>query len=331
MRILVAEDDHSSAAMLDDFLQEQGHQVAIANDGCEAYKMLLDGDYRMLLSDWEMPEMTGVELCRRIRRRNLGAYVYVILVTSHGGTQNLVRGLKAGADDFVTKPYQAEELLVRVRTGERIASLESRDLVIFSMAKLAESRDPETGAHLERMREYSRILAEQLALSDKHAGRIDGDFVRTLYLTSPLHDIGKVGIPDSILLKPGRLTRPEFEVMQQHATIGKETLEAAVRAHPNADFLRFASDIAWSHHERYDGTGYPRRLAGEQIPLCGRIVALADVYDALTSKRTYKPAFSHEKTKAIILDDMATAFDPDVVSAFLAREEDFSSVRLRLM
>lgn len=330
MKILIVEDDHTSAEMLENCLVELGYQVAVAYDGREAFDMVLGGDYRMVISDWHMPEMDGLELCRRIRQRNLGAYVYVILLTCESGSQKLIHGLNAGADDFITKPFRPDELQVRLHVGERIAMLESRDLTIFSLAKLAESRDPETGAHLERIREYARILAEELSHNPKFSDLIDPDYIRTLYLTSPLHDIGKVGIPDNVLLKPGRLTEQEFEIMKQHTVIGTETLNAALQAHPTAGYLRFARDIAWSHHERYDGKGYPRGLIGDEIPLCGRIVAIADVYDALTSKRVYKSAFTHEKAKSIILEEMATAFDPDVVDAFLSRENDFLEVRRTL-
>jgi putative two-component system response regulator len=274
--------------------------------------------------------MTGIELCRRIRQRQLSEYVYVILLTFRGGKENLLAGLNAGADDFLTKPFQPDELRTRLHTAQRIVNLEGRDLIIFTLAKLAESRDPETGAHLERIREYSRILAQHLASHPRFRSQIDADYVRTLYQTSPLHDIGKVGIPDSILLKPGKLTPDEFEVMKRHAMIGGETLDAALRAHPRAEFLRLARDIAWSHHERYDGLGYPRGLAGDEIPLCGRIVAVADVYDALTTKRVYKPAFSHEKARTIILEGRGTQFDPDLVDAFLATEDEFLWVKQSL-
>ncbi len=195
------------------------------------------------------------------------------------------------------------------------------------MAKLAEIRDPETGAHLERVQGYSRVIARHLAGQAKFAARIDAEYVQLLYLTSPLHDIGKVGIPDAVLLKPGRLDPGEFEVMKTHTLIGAATLDAALQKFPAARFLAMARDIAASHHERFDGTGYPHRLAGDQIPLCGRIVALADVYDALTSKRVYKAAFPHEAAKALIVREAGRHFDPDVVDAFLHTEAQFLAVR----
>jgi putative two-component system response regulator len=198
--------------------------------------------------------------------------------------------------------------------------------MIFAMAKLTESRDVDTGAHLERMREYSRILAEELSTWPKFSEIIDGDYVQLLYLTSPLHDIGKVAVSDSVLLKPGRLTPEEFEQMKKHTIYGGDTLQSVAAARPEAHFLVMARDIALTHHERFDGKGYPYGLSGERIPLCGRIVALADVYDALTSKRVYKEAFSHEEAKRIILEGCGTQFDPDIVEAFKKREHDFISI-----
>jgi putative two-component system response regulator len=194
---------------------------------------------------------------------------------------------------------------------------------------MAESRDPETGAHLERVQSYCRVLAQQLSGMGKYAGEIEPDFVRLLYGTSPLHDIGKVGIPDSVLLKPGRLSDREFDIMKTHTSIGAETLDAALKRFPKTKFLRMARDIAASHHERFDGSGYPAKLVGEDIPLSGRIVALADVYDALTSKRVYKDAFAHEVARGIILKESGSHFDPAIVEAFVAVEQAFIAIRDR--
>jgi putative two-component system response regulator len=329
VRILIADDDDIAAEILEHAMAQFGYQVTTARNGREALELVRSGQFRMVVSDWEMPEMTGIELCQEIRRRSASGYVYVILLTSRHGTQSVVDGLSAGADDFVNKPFQPQELVMRVRAGERILSLESRELIIFSMAKLAESRDPETGAHLERIREYCRVLAAHLAQQAKFREQVDGDYVQLIYMTSPLHDIGKVGIPDRVLLKPGPLTREEFEIMKQHTVIGARTLAAA--APSEAKFLCMARDIARWHHEKVDGSGYPDGLAGEDIPLCGRIVALADVYDALTTKRVYKPAFSHEKAVAIIRESRGSHFDPDIVDAFEANKERFVTIREQLV
>jgi putative two-component system response regulator len=273
--------------------------------------------------------MNGLQLCREIRKRPASGYTYIILLTSHGGTHSVVEGLDAGADDFITKPFEPEELQVRLRAGERLLALESRDVTIFTLAKLAESRDPDTGAHLERIREYCRVLAERLLEHGPYTGEIDGDYVQLVYLSSPLHDIGKVGIPDHVLLKRGPLTADEFEIMKRHTYIGWQTLDAAVQARPEAEFLRMARDIAGSHHEKFDGTGYPQGRKGHDIPLCGRIVALADVYDALTTQRAYKPAYTHEQAKALIVEGSGKHFDPAVVQAFLDAEARFAAIQQR--
>src|SRR5437868_3010672 len=224
------------------------------------------------------------------------------------------------------------EVFTAVDGRDGLAALlrENCQVAIFALAKLAESRDPETGAHLERVMNYSRALAQQLPAMGHFTDEIDAEYLRLLYSTSPLHDIGKVGIPDSVLLKPGRLSDREFEIMKTHTLIGAETLDAALQRFPKTKFLRMARDIAAAHHERFDGTGYPAGLGGRAILLCGRIVALADVYDALTSKRVYKQAFAHEVAKGIILKDAGTHFAPEIVDAFLAAEDVFIATRDRL-
>ena len=318
MHVLIAEDDRDAVELLENMLRHFGFEVTKACDGRAAFEEVRSGQFQIVISDWEMPDMNGVELCREVRRQVTSSYTYFILLTARRGTSNLIEGLQAGADEFLSKPVDPEELKMRLSVAERILSLEARDLVIFSLAKLAEARDTETGAHLERIREYCRVLALSLCNSDRHDDAIDGAYAQLLYLTSPLHDIGKVGIPDSVLLKPGRLTPQEFEVMKQHTVIGGATLPAAAEAHPRAKYLTMARDIAVTHHEKFDGSGYPYGLRGQDIPLCGRIVALADVYDALTTARVYKPAYSHETTKVIILDGNGKHFDPEIVEAFLA-------------
>lgn len=327
MQILVAEDDSITAEMIAHALEKFGYNVTVVNNGLDAYEKLRTGRFKLLVSDWQMPGLTGLELCELLRNQRTGSYIYVIMLTSHGGIENVVRGLEAGADDFLTKPFNPSELLVRIRVGERVLGLESRELMIFALAKLAESRDRETGAHLERMREYARILTEELSETEEFQNIIDGRYVDLIYLTTPLHDIGKVAIPDRILLKEGPLTAAEFEVMKTHTVLGAQTLEEVAQYAPSAGFLEMARDIAISHHERFDGSGYPYGLVGEDIPLCGRITAVADVYDALTSKRVYKQAYDHSLARKIILDGSGTSFDSRLVQAFLRREADFIAIQ----
>ncbi len=329
MRILIVDDNELALDAMTRALTQAGHQVEAARDGAEALDILRESSCRFVISDWEMPGMDGLELCRRVRQEEFPAYIYVILLAARDGTDNIVEGLSAGADEFMSKPFHPDELRARVRAGERILSLETRELAIFAMARLAESRDPETGGHLERIRGYSRILAQQLAQTPRFCRVVDSEYMRLIYLTSPLHDIGKVGIPDSVLLKPGRLSDREFEIMKTHATIGADTLEAAAYQYPGIAYLHMARDIALGHHERFDGSGYPNGLAGDAIPLCAKIVALADVYDALTSKRVYKPAFTTELARSMIVSEAGKHFDPLVVEAFSRGEEEFLATRDR--
>jgi putative two-component system response regulator len=326
MKILVAEDDPVAAELLCAVLEEAGHTVLVASNGREALRKVRDEEPSTVICDWEMPEMDGLDLCRAIRVEDMAHYVYIIMLTAREGTRHLVDGLSAGADEFMSKPLVPEELAVRLHTAERILSLETRDLAIFAMAKLAESRDPETGGHLERVRRYSRCLATEMAGLPKFQGIITPTFISLLYQTSPLHDIGKVSIPDHVLLKPGRLDNQEFEIMKYHAQAGADTLEKALRVHPNAEFLRMARDVAGCHHERFDGKGYPAGLAGDRIPLAARIFAIADVYDALVSKRVYKAAFTHDIARNIILQGSGTQFDPDAVTAFMQVEAQFRQI-----
>lgn len=324
MEILAVDDDDIALELIAAELADTGHPVHTAKSGEEALRVLEDRRPRLVVTDWNMPGMDGVALCRTIREQVHDGYVYVILLTGRSSKRDIVDGLGAGADDFVVKPFDPDELRARVLIAERILSLETRHVAIFALAKLAESRDPETGQHLERIRIYSRMIAERLA-SDPAFG-IDAEFVENIYLTSPLHDIGKVGIPDAVLLKPGKFTADDFEVMKTHARIGAETLAAAAEEYPGIEYLQMAMQIALTHHERWDGTGYPNGLAGEEIPLSGRIVALADVYDALTSKRVYKPAFNHRSARDLIVDARGTHFDPRIVDTFLELEERFLDV-----
>jgi putative two-component system response regulator len=329
MEILIVDDNQISRELLHHTLTTNGYDVVSARDGQEALDVLQERDCRIVVTDWMMPRISGLELCRKIRETHVSRYIYTIIVTHKSEIKDTIEGLNAGADDFVTKPFWPLELIARVRAGERIVNLETRDLTIFALAKLADSRDPETGLHLERIRNYSRTIATYLMKLPKFNREINAEFVRLIYLTSPLHDMGKVAIPDGVLLKPGKLTEGEFEIMQTHTIHGAMILEAALMEFPNARYLRMASDIAAYHHERFDGAGYPRGLSGGAIPLAARIVALADVYDALTSKRVYKDAFGHDYARSAILQGSGTQFDPDIVDAFIGCEQEFVQIRQR--
>jgi PAS domain S-box-containing protein len=230
---------------------------------------------------------------------------------------------KAFADVFIVRDI-SDKKQMECQLIERLQELHSsQDAAIFGFAKLAECRNPGLGLHLERMRKYCKVLAEDLANLPKYRSEVDEAYIDKLYKSSLLHDVGKVGIPDSILLKPGKLTREEYEIMKTHAIIGGDVLKSAESRIPGRSFLTLGKEIAYHHHEKFDGTGYPHGLSGETIPLSARIVALADAYDALTSKRVYKDIVNPAESKQRIVIDRGSHFDPDIVDAFLRREEEF--------
>ncbi len=331
MQVLIADEDENELHRMAHALEEAGYEVLATTNAITAFQLIQQTSCRMLVCNQSLPEVSGLELCRDLRSAPLSGSLYFILLTDHNTSQDKVIGLAAGADDNIAKPIHLTRLVARVQIGERILSLESRDVTIFALARLAESRDPDTGAHLERVQAYSRLLAQQLVTRPAFQNNIDAEFIRLIFLTSPLHDIGKVGVPDSVLLKQGALTPDEFEIMKAHTLIGAETLQDALERFPGARYLEMARDIAATHHEHYDGKGYPRGLRGDEIPLCGRIVAVADAYDALTSKRVYKARMSHSSAKQRIVAASGTQFDPEVVAAFLRRQEDFMAVSKRFL
>jgi putative two-component system response regulator len=323
MHVLVVDKDESALDQLSDLLTKAGHAVSRSTNGHEALQLLENSSFSLVITEWHIPGMDGLQLCRRIRSRRSADYLYVIVLSEGCEKENVLVALSAGADHYICKPFRSEEMLLRVSTAGRVASAGVRDVALFAMAQLAESRDPNTGQHLERMRNYSWVLARWMR---REFPEITDEFLDTIYQTSALHDIGKVAIPDRILLKPGDLTRDEFEMMKCHTTIGAQTLMVASRQYPEVTYFSMAKDIALTHHEAFDGSGYPMGLRGHEIPLCGRIVALADVYDALGSRRPYKAAFDHEASKSIILES-SDRFDPRILTGFLDLESEFLAIR----
>jgi putative two-component system response regulator len=226
----------------------------------------------------------------------------------------------------LTKIVAQNTELLKSRVEQRTQEIyETRNLVFFTLARLAESRDPETGHHLERIEGYTMLLVKWLAKNGAYQDMMTDHYCDQVCRSSVLHDIGKVGIPDSILLKPGKLTRDEFEIMKEHARIGAEALEDSAVQSSSCDFLSTAAEIARYHHERFDGSGYPHGLAGTDIPLSARIVAVADVFDALTSERVYKTAMSAEEARMLILAESGCHFDPEIVAAFIAQWDHFKA------
>ena len=355
--VLAVDDLRENTDLLRAFLKPKGFHVTAAFSGAEALAAVEASPPDVILLDLMMPDMNGYEVCRRVKQDPVTRHVPVIVITGLAEREANIQAVEAGADDFLLKPFDSLLLEARIRSclrskilqdqiityqeqlvqsnqhleqcvEERTAQLaRTQQVAVFSLAKLAESRDTETGEHLERMRCYAREVALYLLNKGEHPEMGDESFVDALFQSSPLHDIGKVGIPDRILLKPGKLTSDEFAIMKSHTLIGGDTLRAAdIEAGKNS-FLAMGRDIAYFHHERWDGTGYPMGLKGEEIPLAARIVAVGDVYDALTSKRPYKRAFSHKESRDLIVAGKGTHFDPCVVDAFIACEETILKIR----
>ena len=353
-RILIVDDDPSFRRVLVRTLQND-YALEEAENGGEALRQIAAFHPGLVLLDIAMPGIDGHETCRRVKAT--WPRMRVMMVSASSSSPEQLLAFESGADDYVVKPFDPQDFLARIRLHFQLqeamagaaairGEIESRnlllrqeakrhtrdmialqDIAVFTLAKVAESRDQQTGGHLTRMRAYSQILAKELARGEPYGVQIDARFLEDLYRSSPLHDIGKVGIPDSILLKPGALTADEFAVMQQHAVIGANILDEAVARCPGGGFLEMAALIARYHHERFDGNGYPLGLSGRHIPLAARIVAVADVYDALTSVRPYKRAIPVEKAKMIVRNDSGHHFDPVVVDAFLRRFEDLVLIR----
>jgi putative two-component system response regulator len=355
--ILIVDDNELNRDMLSRRLAAQGYRVETAADGFAALELVRRTNFGVILLDIMMPQMDGYEVLHNLKSDDALKHVPVIMITAVDDLDSTVRCLELGAEDYLPKPFNPVILRARVgtclakkqlhdqqehhrtqlrdhnnqlekRVRDQVREITSGQLAtIFAMSKLADSRDPETGKHLERMREYCHTISRRLATKAPYHDVIDDEFVETIYAASPLHDIGKVGVPDHILLKPGKLSSDEWAVMQTHCELGAETLRAVHAQHPGNAFVRMGIDIAQSHHEKWDGSGYPLGLQGEEIPLAARILALGDVYDALTSKRCYKEAFSHEKSTAIIIEGRGSHFDPAVVDAFLESQEEFMRTR----
>ena len=356
-RIMIVEDNDYNRDILRRRLDREGYSVLECINGKEAIEALKTEKVDMILLDIMMPEMNGYEVLEVLKNDSELKNIPVIVISALSEIDNAVKCIELGAEDHLPKPFSPTLLKARINSGlqkkhffdreaqykalieEQNKNLEARvkDQVkqisqtqmaaIFAMSKLAESRDPETGEHLERMREYCKLIAEKLSQKVKYENIIDQEFIDNIYAASPLHDIGKVGIPDSVLIKPGRLTEEEWGIMRTHPIIGANTLRAVDEQHPGNQFIKVGIAIAEYHHEHWDGTGYPHGLAGEAIPLEARILALGDVYDALTSQRCYKKAFSQLKANEIIRSSSGTHFDPDIVNIYVENEEEFTKIK----
>jgi putative two-component system response regulator len=351
--ILVVDDTPDNLSLMSGLLRGE-YKVKLAPSGERALQIAAgDGKPDLILLDIMMPDMDGYEVLRRLRADPATRSIPVIFLTAMTGKDDEKTGLDLGAVDYITKPINPAITLARVRNHlqlklardllhdhnqhlEREVQKRTREVVamqdvtIRAMASLAETRDNETGNHIRRTQHYVMALALKLQNHPRFRDELTDETIELMFKSAPLHDIGKVGIPDRILLKPARLTAEEFEIMKTHAALGRDAIvEAEQDLGQSNPFLRYAKEITYSHQEKWDGTGYPEGLAGDAIPLSARLMAVADVYDALISQRVYKPAFSHERSVAIILQGRGKHFDPDMVDAFAELAENFRQIAAR--
>lgn len=343
-QILLVDDNTTNLQLLRDTLDGYGYKLLAAKNGKTALSIAQKAKPDLILLDIMMPELDGYEVCRRLKDDQATAQIPVIFVTALSDAEDEAKGLTLGAVDYITKPFNPELVRARVRNHlelkrhqdhlenlvrERTKRLAlTQAVTIESLATLAEYRDPETGGHIKRTQNYVKALAMLLKEHPRFQDELNDETIELLYLSAPLHDVGKVGVPDHILLKAGRLTDEEFVEMKKHTQYGHDALRITERKLGEDSFLHYAKEIAFSHQEKWDGSGYPQGLKGDQIPISGRLMAVADVYDALISKRVYKPPFSHEDAVKIIQDGRNSHFDPDVVDAFLKLETTFRNIAL---
>jgi putative two-component system response regulator len=351
--ILVVDDTPGILSLMNSVL-EGDYKVKIANGGEKALKIVAsDSPPDLILLDIMMPGMDGYEVCRRLKHDPKTMNIPVIFFTAMSEMEDEQKGLELGAVDYVPKPISVPIVMARVKNHLALSAMANflrdqngflelevakrtrevmaiQDVTILAMASLAETRDSETGHHIRRTQFYVKALAEKLRGHPRFAWFLTDANINMLFKSAPLHDIGKVGISDRILLKPGRLDPHEFEIMKTHTTLGHDAIEHAEKLlGTNVEFLSCAKTIALSHQEKWDGSGYPQGLAGDDIPIAARLMAVADVYDALISRRVYKQAVSHEKAVRIMIENRGTHFDADMIDAFVEIQNEFRAIAQR--
>ncbi|MEO5332253.1 MAG: two-component system response regulator [Magnetococcus sp. YQC-5] len=351
--VLVVDDTPDNLSLMSGLLKGD-YKVKVANSGEKALKVAQsENPPDLILLDIMMPGMDGYEVCQRLKDNPATRDIPIIFLTAKVEVEDEKKGLELGAVDYLTKPISPPIVMARVknhlalkahadflrdkseylelevvkRTREVMAI---QDVTILAMASLAETRDSDTGNHIRRTQFYVKILAEKLKTNQRFSATLSDYYITMLFKSAPLHDIGKVGIPDRILLKPGRFEPHEFEIMKTHTTLGRDAIQhAEEQLGMNVEFLQMAKEIALSHQEKWDGSGYPGGLVGDHIPLSARLMAVADVYDALISRRVYKQGMPHEKAVSIIAEGKGNHFDPDIVDAFMELQEEFRIIAKR--
>lgn len=351
--VLVVDDTPDNLFLMSGLLKDL-YKVKVASGGDKALRIAQSGTPPdLILLDVMMPDLDGYEVCRRLKENPATRDIPVIFLTAKSAVDDEKKGFELGACDYITKPVSPPIVMARVKNHlalkasadflrnkndylEREVALRTREVsevqnvTIHAMASLAETRDTDTGNHLRRTQNYVKALAQALQSHPRFSGILTDSYITSLFKSAPLHDIGKIGIPDSILLKPGRLEPQEFEIMKTHTTLGRDVIQSAEDSLGiKVEFLTIAKEIAYSHQEKWDGSGYPLGLAGDAIPVSARLMAVADVYDALISKRVYKDGMPHEKAAQIIVEGRGQHFDPDMVDTFVALQDEFRAIAAR--
>jgi putative two-component system response regulator len=351
--VMVVDDDPESLQLMEKALGRGGYEVRSFSGGRIALAAAVERPPDLILLDIKMPEMNGYEVCERLKLSARLAQIPVIFVSGLCSTEEKLQGFRLGGVDYVSKPFQSEEVQARVeshleqRRFQRQVEADNcrlHDLVeaqltrvadaqfeaVFAIAKVADARDDITGRHQNRVQNFCKLLAVGLGEQPKYQEVVNYEWINNIFHASPLHDIGKVSIPDRILLKPGPLDFEEFEIMKTHTTLGSKILSAVHERYPDNPFIGMGIEVARSHHERWDGAGYPDGLGGVEIPLCARILAVADCYDTLRSRRCYKSPVSHDDTYAIIMSESGRHFEPQITVTFRALQGTFQDVWSKL-
>lgn len=353
--VLVVDDTSDNLSLMSELLKDL-YRIKVANNGEKAIKIVRgDSPPDLILLDIMMPGLSGYDVCRILKEDPQTRDIPIIFLTAMTATEDEKKGLELGAVDFITKPVNPPIVLARVATQLHVKAsadflkdkalyLESevskrtqelaaiQDVTILAMASLAETRDNDTGNHIRRTQYYVKLLAEYLKTHARFSDFLTEHTILMLFKSAPLHDIGKVGIPDRILLKPGRFEPHEFEIMKTHCKLGRDAIQHAEdQLGLEVDFLKYAKEIAYGHQEKWDGSGYPEGLAGDAIPISARLMAVADVYDALISRRVYKEGMPHAKAVSIIVEGKGSHFDPDIADAFIVLQEQFYEIAQRFV
>ncbi len=351
--VLVVDDTPDNLTLMSELLRDS-YKIKVANSGRGALRVAFsETPPDLILLDIMMPDLSGYDVIRELKSHPTARDIPVIFLTAMTSAENEQKGLELGAIDYITKPISAPIVLARVANHLRLKEVQDflrsqtdfligevskrtkelsaiQDVTILVLASLAETRDSDTGNHIRRTQFYVKALAEKLQHHPRFGFFLRDNVIDVLFKSAPLHDIGKVGIPDHILLKPGRFTPEEFEIMKTHPRLGLEAIQSAEdRLGMKVDFLKHAKEITYCHHEKWDGSGYPNGLQGDDIPIAARLMAVADVYDALISRRVYKVGMPHEQAALIIRKGKGTDFDPDIVDAFLELQDEFKAIALR--